>query len=868
MKKPLIGTFPFDKTARTIDFSSVSGFDQRFLLAVTNITREQFLYMVGDDTFTGQFSGTTLTLTVDTASMSNDDVLMVTYFDENYIQKISASQLPLPDGAASEITLSALSDKLTAINNLLAARSDITATIYTDDTGAFYVRRDVIDAEGAVTVSFTDATGNIVVPPTGGNLRPAATDNKTSTYVEYDATQPGTGYTTGDLLIRVIITDTSVTPPEVMTFWLNQTSGDILGTNPTVGTYVTTSKDISVAQSALPDGAATASKQDTGNASLSSVDGKLSLVATSGKQDTGNASLSSIDTKLTGVATASKQDTGNASLSSIDGKLSSTATASKQDTGNASLGSIDTKMSAVATEATLALAYAKLNSINTLLSQRNDITSSVYTDDSGAYYIRRDVVDSSGTITVSYTNSSGATVTPSGTNLRPLAGEDKVSTFVLFDANASGTGYSDGDVLSRIIVTDMSVTPPTAVAIWQNMTTGLTLSTPPTGGTYVAVAKDINVTNSVLPTGASTSANQALIISAVNGVVTALQGATGINIGNIGGSAITLGQKTMANSIPVALSSDGLSAQFGATTDTAAASDTGNFTHMSLLKRLVSKLPGLGVQTASLSSSVTFASNDAQIGSAPTGVSADTGGSGLLGFLGTIATKLRNPLTVQGPAAVSTTGSITGNSDTVTLAIPTGYGSATIVASAFGSGSLLYKVSFDGGSTYNPLSGIPISATNTSNLVTSSTNAGQIAVFHLPPGATHIGVFPSGFGGAASSVQIYLSAAAARSASTGTTATNVGTKQRTSTSISGSITTGGSSQTLSAANTARQSMFVYNTSTDDLWVNDDGTAAVIGTSILIPAGQWWSPDQNQITGNAYTIIGASTGQTWVGKEYT
>lgn len=52
----------------------------------------------------------------------------------------------------------------------------------------------------------------------------------------------------------------------------------------------------------------TAAKQDIGNASLSSIDGKST---------TTNTSLSSIDTKLTSQATATKQDTGNASLAAL-----------------------------------------------------------------------------------------------------------------------------------------------------------------------------------------------------------------------------------------------------------------------------------------------------------------------------------------------------------------------------------------------------------------------------------------------------------------------------------------------------------------------------------------------------------------------
>jgi hypothetical protein len=47
--------------------------------------------------------------------------------------------------------------------------------------------------------------------------------------------------------------------------------------------------------------------------------------------------------QLSTLATAAKQDTGNASLSNIDGKV---ATAANQTTANTSLSSIDTKLSA------------------------------------------------------------------------------------------------------------------------------------------------------------------------------------------------------------------------------------------------------------------------------------------------------------------------------------------------------------------------------------------------------------------------------------------------------------------------------------------------------------------------------------------
>lgn len=63
---------------------------------------------------------------------------------------------------------------------------------------------------------------------------------------------------------------------------------------------------VSIASIALPTGASTEAKQDTGNTSLSSIDGKFTTLnakdfATSAKQDTGNTSLSGIGTNTVNI---------------------------------------------------------------------------------------------------------------------------------------------------------------------------------------------------------------------------------------------------------------------------------------------------------------------------------------------------------------------------------------------------------------------------------------------------------------------------------------------------------------------------------------------------------------------------------------
>jgi tetrahydromethanopterin S-methyltransferase subunit B len=182
----------------------------------------------------------------------------------------------------------------------------------------------------------------------------------------------------------------------------------------------------------LPTGASTLAAQNTGNASLSSIDGK---VATETKQDSQITELQAIKGHVDGVETKldsliSQTDGVESSLSSIDGKVATEAkqdsqitelqaikghvdlvetkldtlisqtdgvesslssidtkvsTATKQDTGNASLASIDAK---VATEAKQDSQITELQSIkghvdqvetklDTLISQTDGIESSL-----------------------------------------------------------------------------------------------------------------------------------------------------------------------------------------------------------------------------------------------------------------------------------------------------------------------------------------------------------------------------------------------------------------------------------------------------------------------------------------------------------
>ena len=89
-----------------------------------------------------------------------------------------------------------------------------------------------------------------------------------------------------------------------------------------------------------------------------------------------------------------------------------------------------------------------------------------------------------------------------------------------------------------------------------------------------------------LPTGAATSANQSTANTSLN---------------SIDAKTPALGPATAANSTPITLANDGVFAvNFGATVDSAASSDTGTFSLIALIKRILTKIPQLTTSSTRL----------------------------------------------------------------------------------------------------------------------------------------------------------------------------------------------------------------------------------------------------------------------------
>ena len=82
--KKLIENYTFDKTAKTVtftDYSAANPISLENILLVTNVTDNVIIYNFADPAFGGTVADNVLTLTFNTAAMSNSDKLQIFYDD-------------------------------------------------------------------------------------------------------------------------------------------------------------------------------------------------------------------------------------------------------------------------------------------------------------------------------------------------------------------------------------------------------------------------------------------------------------------------------------------------------------------------------------------------------------------------------------------------------------------------------------------------------------------------------------------------------------------------------------------------------------------------------------------------------------------
>jgi hypothetical protein len=151
-------------------------------------------------------------------------------------------------------------------------------------------------------------------------------------------------------------------------------------------------------------------------------------------------------------------------------------------------------------------ANATLASI--LSALQSSRVETVWTDDTGGYFLRLDV---NGAIT--WLTPAGAASSGPGTGAKPVGGAGIASDTTRWQATAAVAGsYSVGDYLSHIVTLD-TTTQTTLGNVWINTTTGATLSAAPASANIAPIAP--------LPSGAATDGTLQLIKNALGTLVQA-----------------------------------------------------------------------------------------------------------------------------------------------------------------------------------------------------------------------------------------------------------------------------------------------------------------------------------------------------------
>lgn len=87
------------------------------------------------------------------------------------------------------------------------------------------------------------------------------------------------------------------------------------------------------------------------------------------------------------------------------------------------------------------------------------------------------------------------------------------------------------------------------------------------------------------------------------------------------------------------------------------------------------------------------------------------------------------------------------------------------------------------------------------------------------------------------------------------------------TSISGTITTGGTAQQIAAAKADRQGFMIQNQSSGDLYFSTLAAASIGQPSLKLSPGQTYESPAHGVPPGAISIIGATTGQAFAGREW-
>lgn len=591
--KTMTGSYPFNAAEKTLDLSSITGFDRRQLRYIHNLSTRQDMYDMGNTAHQIDEDGGIVTFTMSTSDMTDGDLLEIIYDDHT-------------DGGS----LNALAAGVAQANKAMVGGAGITWTTLNVATSA--------------AVSFTPQVASFA--PSGSTTSSSwvsaslKAPRKFRARFEYDGAEYANGFLTMGVIDPARITLDGVMGSDLYTGAWNGFYGTFQGVF-AAGTH---SPQAGPGNSVLLTSAPMPNRGE-GVFWMDMDAGKMAIMTHDHTvhDDVQDAVLGLVDT-ATAVFCGYRSAAVGPSSFTVTGKpgipdgvtdpswytegapgvdvFAGQGLAVNDQQALATLRNIDAKTPAliggnvpVAVETTVTVqapagaALALDSSVQAVIAAIKatvNIAGSVWFDPTTTpptYYVRRESVnETTGAVTVAWFTPGGAAASPTVSNLSPVANAAAiVNETLVYTATGSGTGYSISDVLIHGYGIDTAATTPSVVySIWLNATTGAVLASAPSSANY-------------------TAATQTVTDAALGG------------------------------------------------TSAAAAGNTGASTTNGFLRWMRDFwYARLGALASALSLSVVLASDDAQIGVDGTGISQPTGGSGIRGWLSGIFSLLKGVLTI------------------------------------------------------------------------------------------------------------------------------------------------------------------------------------------------------------------------------
>jgi hypothetical protein len=686
MSKTMLGTYPFNASAKTVDLSSIPDYTFQQLRLIYNLTVRLPIYVNTSSTFTGSMDGGSLVFDASNAGMQNTDELEIIYDDQS-AQPVSVTNPPA-DYPSTE-TVAAIAETNTAIANLQTVLSEFSANL------AEVTKNVAVTLNGRATTG----TGAVV-----------STDGSTVTWP-----------LTGALLNAVQMSNTLITPDQGPVFIAVSWPA---GTEPEYGEFQSVLAGF-VAAYYDPD-QVVSNGLSGGALPLATAQGTVAIsLPHSVEFNNGSGSTYAADYDFGPewvVFIGYNPVNGQVFIRSVKGSHITNA------------GPFNTGLTGLPVQAFIGVSMSSSTPANAGLQLLSNAGLAAIAASWGDYYYAwpgyTNVADPDFQL-LTYDYETHDALESIETALTTAV--SKLST-IATNLPAKGSANS---------AASMPVTIATDDAQWGTDGTGITQ---PTGGSGARgwwsgiYSQALAIVASLGGDGAGESpANGTGVRGWLRSIYDRLTAGIGLNagtniIGKVGIDQTTPGTTNGVvvnnSALPAGAATDtsvqAITTSLGTKADSAASTDTGTFSLIALTKRLLTKIPVLGAAATASSMPTTVATDDAQWGTDGTGITQPAGGTGIRGWLSGIF-NLQNS-TVSGGRVQ--TRALTAATDTVTIvASDTTPSTQTITAadaattSATGQGS---QIIYTGTPTANSVAQFTLAGQQTVGLQLTGVVAGNL----------------------------------------------------------------------------------------------------------------------------------------------